>query len=80
MVAREIAMATAIFGGFEGFILNPSSSSRLHLPFKRNCPPGMALEVYILVMMWKCLKQHCPNSLIIGFKYSERKGNVAALP
>ena len=37
---------------------------------------------YILVMMWKCLNQHCPNtnSLNISFKYSERKGNVAALP
>ena len=31
-------------------------------------------------MMWKCLNQHCPNSLNISFKYSERKGNVAALP
>ena len=37
-------------------------------------------ERYILVMMWKCLNQHCPNSLNISFKYSERKGNVAALP
>ena len=41
-------------------------------------------ERYILVMIWKCLNQcstgHCPNSLNIGFEYSEHKGKASDLP